>query len=247
MKEAVAAAVAVEPVLDVGPAPDVVHRLVLDQLLDQRGRRVPADAAQLEEADVEPGREHVLHLGIQRQQAPVGLQVRQHLGAHVHQEAHAIGSTAEALQQAPARRHRRAAQAHLGQRPRRACPRRRAYSAARALHLLQVEHELLAHEQPAVAPLVECGARAYQAAPPLGAAPALDLAHARVDDRLQLGQRPAQRARRQRLVVAAQCRVQPLGQRARADAGSCFRRLRLRSGLLGFGGVAAGRRRETCG
>ena len=90
VEEAVAAAVAVEPVLDVGPALDVVHRLVLDQLLDQRGRRVPADAAQVQEGDVEPGGEQVFELGIERQQALVGLEVRQQLGAQVDQEAHAL-------------------------------------------------------------------------------------------------------------------------------------------------------------
>jgi regulator of protease activity HflC (stomatin/prohibitin superfamily) len=99
VEEAVAAAVAVQPVLHVGPAADVVHRLVLDQLLDQRRGRVPADAAQLQEADVEPGGEHVLHLDVQRAQAPVGLQVRLQVGAQVDQEADAFAVGAEALQQ----------------------------------------------------------------------------------------------------------------------------------------------------
>ena len=46
MEERVAAAVGVEPVLQVVPRADRVHRLVRDELLEQRGRRVPRDAAQ---------------------------------------------------------------------------------------------------------------------------------------------------------------------------------------------------------
>ena len=57
MEERVAAAVGVEPVLEVGPRVDRVHRFVLDQLLEQRGGRVPRDAPELEQADVEQRRE----------------------------------------------------------------------------------------------------------------------------------------------------------------------------------------------
>ena len=53
MEERVAPTVGVEAVLQVGPRADRVHRFVLDQLLEERGRRVPGDAAQLEQADVE--------------------------------------------------------------------------------------------------------------------------------------------------------------------------------------------------
>ena len=64
-------------------------------------------------ADVEPGGEQVLQLGVQRQQALVALQVRQQFGAQVDQEAHAFGEDGEALQQPRARRHDGAAQVDL--------------------------------------------------------------------------------------------------------------------------------------
>ena len=53
MEERVAAAIGVEAVLEVVPRADRVHRFVLDQLLEERGRRRPGEAAELEQADVE--------------------------------------------------------------------------------------------------------------------------------------------------------------------------------------------------
>jgi hypothetical protein len=46
-----------------------MHRLVLDQLFQQRRRRVPGDALQFEEADVEPGRQARFQLAVERRQA----------------------------------------------------------------------------------------------------------------------------------------------------------------------------------
>ena len=238
MEEAVAAAVAVQPVLHVGPARDVVHRLVLDQLLDQRGRRVPADAAQVEEGDVEPGGEQVLELGVQRQQALVALQVRQQFGAQVDQEAHAVrdrrrSAAAAARAATPARGAGAPRPAPSSGVPMRGLVAGRARAltfcgsgAKRSLISSQTSRR-----SSSVAPGVPLRDR-------MGAAAGLDLAHARVDDRLQFGQRAAQRARRQRLAVAAQRGLQALGQRARAGAWLAAA-ASLRVGLLGFGGIAA--------
>ena len=56
MEERVAATIGVEPVLQVVPGTDRVDCFVLDQLLEQRGRRVPRDARQRQHADVEERR-----------------------------------------------------------------------------------------------------------------------------------------------------------------------------------------------
>ena len=68
MEEGVAAAIGVEPVLQVVPRTDRVHGFVLDELLEQRGRRVPRDARQREQADVEQRGEcwHELYVEIGR-------------------------------------------------------------------------------------------------------------------------------------------------------------------------------------
>ncbi|EXI92464.1 MAG: hypothetical protein AW12_00590 [Candidatus Accumulibacter sp. BA-94] len=55
VEEGVTAPVGIEPVLQIAPRTDLMHRLVLDQFLQQRCRRVPGDPLQFEKADVEPG------------------------------------------------------------------------------------------------------------------------------------------------------------------------------------------------
>ena len=50
------------------PAVDLVHRLVVDDLLEQLRRRIPVDPLQLEEARVEPARQQVLEIGGERKQ-----------------------------------------------------------------------------------------------------------------------------------------------------------------------------------
>ena len=108
MEERVAAAVGVEPVLEVGPRADRVHGLVLDQLLEQRGRRVPGDAAQLEQADVEQRRELRLQLEVdlgrarsRRRRSIVGIgREPQLVGAQVDEELHAVVEPGEQPEQA---------------------------------------------------------------------------------------------------------------------------------------------------
>ena len=73
MEEGVAAAIGIEPVLQVAPGADVVHRLVADELLQQRRRTVPVDAAEFEEADIEPARQQRLQIALQRGEHRVAL------------------------------------------------------------------------------------------------------------------------------------------------------------------------------
>ena len=45
VEKTVAAAVAVQPVFEICPTANIVDRFILDELFDQRGRRVPTDGA----------------------------------------------------------------------------------------------------------------------------------------------------------------------------------------------------------
>ena len=84
-----------------------MHRFVLDQLLEQRGRRVPRDAAQLEQADVEQrrelGPELVADLGERGRVVGADLGIAREaelVGAQVDEELHAVVEPGEQLQQA---------------------------------------------------------------------------------------------------------------------------------------------------
>ena len=99
-----AAAVGLEPVLQILPAADRVHGLVAGELFQERGGRIPGDAAHFEEADVEPAREQVLQVELERGQHRVALAQVHQLGAHVDQELHALGQRVELRQELDARR-----------------------------------------------------------------------------------------------------------------------------------------------
>ncbi len=62
MEEGKAAAIRLEPILEVGPAANLVHRLIDDQFFEQRRRRLPGDPAQLKKTDIEPMREQRLEV-----------------------------------------------------------------------------------------------------------------------------------------------------------------------------------------
>ena len=55
MKEGEAAAVGLQPAAQVIPAVDLMDGLVMDDPLEEGGRRMPVDTRQLQEARVEPG------------------------------------------------------------------------------------------------------------------------------------------------------------------------------------------------
>ena len=100
----------VEPVLEVAPRADGVHRLVVDQLLQQRRRGLPVDAHQVEEADIEPGAEQRPQVFAQRPRRGVALAQGQKLGAQVDHELHALRHADELAQQVHGRRLERADQ-----------------------------------------------------------------------------------------------------------------------------------------
>ena len=110
MEEGEAAAVRIEPVLEVAPRADGVHRLVGDQLLEQRRRRPPVDAHQVEEADIEPGAEQRAQVLAQHPRRGVGPAQDQQLGAQVDHELHALRHADELVQQPHGGRFERLAQ-----------------------------------------------------------------------------------------------------------------------------------------
>ena len=114
MEEGKAAAVRIEPVLEVAPRADGVHGLVGHQLLEQRRRGPPVDAHQVEEADIEPGAEQRPQVLAQRPRGGVALAQGQQLGAQVDHELHALRHADELAQQPHGGRFERAASARGG-------------------------------------------------------------------------------------------------------------------------------------
>ena len=114
MKEGVAAAIGVEPVLEILPGADLVHGFIFDELFQQRGRRVPGNALQFQEADIEPRREPVLEFAIERLQFLVVPQEAQQIDAHVDKELDALGNGIELGEDADAPRAHGHAQPSLG-------------------------------------------------------------------------------------------------------------------------------------
>ncbi len=213
VKEAVAAAVAVEPIFQVCPAADVVHGLVFDELFDQRGRRIPRQAPELQKGHVEPGGEQVLQIGIERHQPFVGLELGQQLGAQVHQKAHALRKNGKTLHQPRARRHQGPAQADFCL-PFVGCAGGGFVALARRLKARGIGRKLLAQQQPHVAALFGLGL-AVPAGDHLGTATTFQLADLWRHYVLQIGQQAAQGAGRQRLIAAPQRGLQALVRGAR--------------------------------
>src|SRR6185312_481662 len=113
-----AAPISLEPVLEIGPAADLVHRLIDDELLEERSGRVPRDARQLEEADIEPAREQCLQVELEPGQHRIAPRHRHKLGAHVDQEFDAFGERVELRQERDTWRLQRQAQFALNLAPR---------------------------------------------------------------------------------------------------------------------------------
>ena len=81
-----------------------MHRFVVDQLFQERGRGVPVDPPELQEARIEPAREQVLQVLLQARERRIVASEAHQVVAQVHQELHAIGQRIELTQQAFARR-----------------------------------------------------------------------------------------------------------------------------------------------
>ena len=106
VEEGEAAAVGLQAAAQVVPAVDGVHGLVVDDLFQQLGRRVPVDTAHLQEAGVEPRAEQVQQVGFERHQFGLLRQPLQQRAAHAHQRARcrrACGSGGAAAPGAAAR------------------------------------------------------------------------------------------------------------------------------------------------
>src|SRR5581483_12032688 len=86
MEEGEAAAIGIESVLEVDPAAHLVHGFIDAELLEQGGRRIPGDAFELEEADIEPSGQQRLQVGFQRRETALLAYQLEQLGAHVDQE-----------------------------------------------------------------------------------------------------------------------------------------------------------------
>ena len=96
MEERVAAAVGVEPVLQVVPRRDRVHGLVLDQLLEQRGRGVPRDAPQRRAGRRRTASSRCVFSSRSRSASDVVVGAdAQHVGAQVDEELHAAVEAGE--------------------------------------------------------------------------------------------------------------------------------------------------------
>ncbi len=113
VEERITAPVRIEPIAQVGPRMDRMDCLVSDQLFEQRGRRLPSDALELQEPDVEPRGKPGLQLSVQRREFLVFIQKTQQVRPQVNQELRALRQCIELGHDAHARRTQRRAQRGL--------------------------------------------------------------------------------------------------------------------------------------
>ena len=100
MEEGVAAPVRrIDAAAQIVPAPDAVHRLVADDLFQDHRRRRPVDPAQHQEAAVEPRREQMHEVGVDRLEIVAVIERVEQLLAHAHQRGGAAGREIEPAQQ----------------------------------------------------------------------------------------------------------------------------------------------------
>ena len=100
MEERVAAPVRrIDAAAQIVPAPDAMHRLVADDLFQDHRRRRPVDPAQHQEAAIEPRREQMDEIGIDRLEVVAVVERIEQLLAHAHQRGGAAGREIEPAQQ----------------------------------------------------------------------------------------------------------------------------------------------------
>jgi hypothetical protein len=97
-------AVGLQAPAQVAPAVDFMDRLVVDDLLEQVGGRAPVDALQLQESRIEPGREQMAEIGIDRRELRMLAQPRQQLRTHLYDGGRAGRTAVQPAQQLLARR-----------------------------------------------------------------------------------------------------------------------------------------------
>ena len=99
VEEGVAAAVRrIDAPPELVPVADFMHRLVADDLLEDRRRRGPVDAAQHEKAAIEPGAEQVLKIAVDDGEAAIAAQGLDEIGAHGDERRRSAGSAVEAAE-----------------------------------------------------------------------------------------------------------------------------------------------------
>ena len=67
-----------------------MHRLVGDQFLQERGRRVPGDARQIQEAGVEPGGQQLAQVGVEAIERRGPVLEREQVGPEIYQKFNAF-------------------------------------------------------------------------------------------------------------------------------------------------------------
>ena len=104
MEKSIAAAVGLEPAAQVVPALDLVHGLVLDQLLQHQRGRAPVDALQDQESAIEPGTEQTGEVGFDDRPMRMVGQAPQQPAPHFQENADSAGGHVEAPEELLARR-----------------------------------------------------------------------------------------------------------------------------------------------
>ena len=100
VEEGVAAPIdRIDPAPEVVPVADLVHRLVADDLVQDRRRRGPVDAAQHQEAAIEPGAEQVEEIAIEHGKAAVVAHRLDEIGAHGDQRRRPAGRPVQPAKQ----------------------------------------------------------------------------------------------------------------------------------------------------
>ena len=83
-------AIGLDAATQVVPVADRVHGFVADDLLQHDRRRRPVDPPQHQEAAIEPGREQVREVGVDRRQVVTAIERIQQLLAHPHERGGAV-------------------------------------------------------------------------------------------------------------------------------------------------------------
>ena len=105
MEESVASPVGgIDAPPELVPIADLVHRLVADDLLEQRRRRRPVDASQHQKAAIEPRTEQMQKIAIDDRERRVLVHQRQQVGAHLDQRRGAARRAIEPPEQVMAAR-----------------------------------------------------------------------------------------------------------------------------------------------
>ena len=93
-----APAVGIQPVFQIIPGADFVHRLVGHQFFQQHGGRIPGDPAQIQKTYIKPGRKQLAQIIAQAPQNWFVANQGQDLSPHIYQELDPLGQGVELRQ-----------------------------------------------------------------------------------------------------------------------------------------------------